>query len=51
METPKITREEAMRRFMASKARKKAFVEKIIEEEKEAFRQRTGREPLYVEVW
>ncbi len=30
MDTPKITREEAMRRFVASKALKKAAVERLV---------------------
>ncbi len=50
MNTKKITREEAMRRFQASLAKKKAFVAELEKSMREEYRKETGQEARYFSV-
>ena len=47
MDTTKLTREEALRRWNASKENKRKMVEKL----RKSCLERTGKEPIGVEVW
>lgn len=51
MTTKKITREEALKRWNAAKATKKAMVEKMQKALFEEYKARTGEEPLQFNVW
>ncbi len=44
-------REAAMKRFMAAKERKKARVAEITKSLREAYKERTGVYPKYINVW
>lgn len=52
METNKaITREELLKRFNAAKTRKREYVDKLEKVMKAEFKQRTGQDATYFEVW
>lgn len=51
METKKLTREEALRRWKASIETKRKMVEKLERLVRESCVERTGKEPIGVEVW
>lgn len=44
-------REELLKRFKASKERKKKVVSKMETMLRNSYRERTGEEPLYINVW
>lgn len=46
-----MTREEALRRWNAAKATKKAMVEKMQKVLYEEYKSRTGEEPIQFNVW
>ncbi len=50
MNTKKLTREEALRRFQASLAKKKAFVAELEKSMREEYRRETGQEARYFSV-
>ncbi len=47
----KMTREEAMRRFMAAKQRKREYIVELEARMKAEYKMRTGNEATYFEVW
>ena len=51
MDTTKLTREEALRRWNASKESKRKMVEKLEKLVRKSCLERTGKEPIGVEVW
>ncbi len=51
MDTTKLTREEALRRWNASKENKRNMVEKLENLVRKSCLERTGKEPIGVEVW
>ena len=51
MDTTKLTREEALRRWNASKENKCNMVEKLENLVRKSCLERTGKEPIGVEVW
>ncbi len=51
MDTTKLTREEALRRWNASKENKRKMVEKPEILFRKSCLERTGKEPIGVEVW
>ena len=51
MDTTKLTREEALRRWNASKENKRKMVEKLENLVRKSCLERTGKEPIGVEVW
>ena len=51
MNTTKITREEALRRWNASKETKRKVVEKLETLVRNSCLERTGKEPIGIEVW
>ena len=51
MNTTKITREEALRRWNASKETKRKMVEKLETLVRNSCLERTGKEPIGIEVW
>ncbi len=51
MDTIKMTREEAVRRWNASKETKRKMVEKLERLVRNSCLERTGKEPTGVEVW
>ena len=51
MDTTKLTREEALRRWNASKENKRKMVEKLENLVRNSCLERTGKEPNGVEVW
>ena len=51
MDTTKLTREEALRRWNASKENKRQMVEKLENMVRKSCLERTGKEPIGVEVW
>ena len=51
MDTTKLTREEALRRLNASKENKRKMVEKLENLVRKSCLERTGKEPIGVEVW
>lgn len=51
METKKMTREEALRRWKASIETKRKMVEKLERLVRKSCVERTGKEPIGVEVW
>lgn len=46
----KMTREEALKRFQASVAKKKAFIEELEKSMREEYRKETGEEAKYFNV-
>ena len=50
-ENVKMTREEALRRFEASRKRKHDFVEKLEKKMKAEYKKRTGQDATFFEVW
>lgn len=50
MNTKKLTREEALRRFQASCEKKKAFVAELEKSMREEYRKETGQEAKYFSV-
>ena len=51
LDTTKLTREEALRRWNASKENKRKMVEKLENLVRKSCLERTGKEPIGVEVW
>lgn len=51
MNTTKLTREEALRRWNASKETKRKMVERLERLVRESCLERTGKEPVGIEVW
>lgn len=51
MDTTKLTREEALRRWNASKETKHKMVEKLETLVRNSCLERTGKEPIGIEVW
>ena len=51
MDTTKLTREEALRRWNASKENKRKMVEELENLVRKSCLERTGKEPIGVEVW
>lgn len=51
MATSKLTREEALRRWKASIETKRRMVEKLERLVRDSCIERTGKEPIGVEVW
>ena len=51
MDSTKLTREEALRRWNASKENKRKMVEKLENMVRKSCLERTGKEPIGVEVW
>ncbi len=51
MNTTKITREEAILRWKASRETKRKMVEKLERLVRNSCLERTGKEPIGVEVW
>ena len=51
MNTTKLTREEALRRWNASKEIKRKMVEKLGILVRNSCLERTGKEPIGIEVW
>ena len=51
MNTTKITREEALRRWNASKETKSKMVQKLETFVRNSCLERTGKEPIGIEVW
>jgi len=51
MDTTKLTREEALRRWNTSKKNKRKMVEKLENLVRKSCLERTGKEPIGVEVW
>ena len=51
MDTTKLTREEALRRWNASKETKRKMVEKVETLVRNSCLERTGKEPIGIEVW
>lgn len=47
----KLTREEALRRWEAAKATKRRMMEKLEKLARDSYKNRTGEEPLAIEVW
>ena len=47
----KITREEALRRLETARKLKREYVANLEKEMKEEFKNRTGQEATYFEVW
>jgi len=45
------TKEEVLRRFHASRERKRKFIKQLEQEMKAEYEQRTGLEAKYFEVW
>lgn len=51
LDTTKLTREEALRRWNTSKENKRKMVEKLENLVRKSCLERTGKEPIGVEVW
>lgn len=51
MNTTKLTREEALHRWNASKETKRKMVEKLETLVRNSCLERTGKEPIGIEVW
>ena len=51
MDTTKLTREEALRRWNAAKEINRKMVEKLENLVRKSCLERTGKEPIGVEVW
>lgn len=51
MTKTKLTREEALRRWNAAKETKRRMVEKLEQLVRTSYVERTGKEPIGVEVW
>ena len=51
MDTVKITREEAILRWKASRETKRKMVEKLERLVRNSCLERTGKEPIGVEIW
>lgn len=51
MDTTKLTREEALHRWNASKETKRKMVEKLETLVRNSCLERTGKEPIEIEVW
>lgn len=51
METKKVTREEAIRRWNAAKEGKRNLMAKLETLVRKSYKERTGKEPLIIETW
>ncbi len=51
MEKVRLTKEEALRRWNASKETKRKMVERLEHLVRNSCKERTGKEPIGVEVW